>query len=375
MTAPRDRAIPERSATTTPCTTERYTSADFLAREIECVFRRTWIVVGRESDIPRPGSCLPVDELGQSLLLVRGTDGTVRAFHNTCRHRGTRLLSRRCTGPRITCPYHGWTYALDGRLIGVPDAQGFSHLDKSERGLVPVRAECWGGFVWVTFDPDPSPLRHFLGAVASQLDGYRLADMRPLARRSWTLQCNWKAVLDNAAESYHIRDVHGQSIGRVMDACFEFHALYPHQLLTIPIADYGWRGWLDRASAPSDLSFTPDQLRLFHKYVIFPNTLINVLPYHLTVFRVVPLTPGTCRFHYEFHVREHAGVVARTRGWLTLLASLYILREDFRVLRSFQSGLETGAPRPISFHRDEHALEYFQGVLSDYVDGGAAPSA
>jgi hypothetical protein len=121
---------------------------------------------------------------------------------------------------------------------------------------------------------------------------------------------------------------------------------------------------------PADLQLTPDQLRLFHKYVIFPNTLINVMPYHLTVFRVFPITPDTCRFHYEFHLRERAGLVGRLRGWLTLLASLYILKEDFRVLLPFQSGLKAAGTRSISFHAEERPLEYFHTVIDRHVGAG-----
>jgi len=350
-------------------TTDRYTSPEFLKLEMERVFRKTWMVAARESDVARPGDCFPVDELGESLLLVRSEDGTVRTFHNTCRHRGTRLVSRKCAAPRITCPYHGWTYALDGRLLGVPKMEGFDGFDKVTRGLFAVRTECWGGFVWITFHAEAPPVREYLGALAPRLEPYRLADMRPLFRRTWTLPCNWKAVLDQATESYHLRAVHGHSVGRVIDTVATFYGLDPHHLQTIPIADYRWRSWLDRWSSPADLQFAGDQLRLFHKYIIFPNTLINVMPYHLTVFRVFPITPDTCRFHYEFHLREKAGSVGRVRGWLTLLASMYILREDFGVLLPFQSGLRAAGSRALTFHREERPPEFFHGVIDRYVKG------
>lgn len=355
-------------------TTDRYTSPEFLQREKERIFRRTWIVVARESDLARPGDCLPIDELGESLLLVRGGDGVVRTFHNTCRHRGTRLMSRRCAARRrITCPYHGWVYGLDGRLLGVPKMRGFEAFDKETRGLFAVRTECWGGFVWVTFDAALPAVAEYLGPLATQLAPYRLEEMRPLFRRTWTLPCNWKAVLDQATESYHLDSVHGRSIARVIDSVSTFYGLDPHHLQTIPIADYWWRPWLDRQSVPADLECTPDQGRLFHKYVIFPNTLINVMPYHLTVFRVFPLTPDRCRFHYEFHVRARPGAVARLRGWLTLLGSLYILREDLRVLRPFQSGVQTAVNQTIWFHAEEQPLEYFHGVVDRYLQQDPAP--
>lgn len=354
--------------------TDRYTSPAFLERELAGVFRRCWITVARATDLPRPGDRLAVDALDTALLLVRGDDGVIRAFHNTCRHRGTRLVSGRCGGRRITCPYHGWTYGLDGRLIGVPKADGFEAFDKRTRGLMPITADCWGGFVWVNFDDQAPPLREFLGPVAEQLDSYALEEMQPLYRHTRTLDCNWKAILDQATEAYHLRMVHGRSIGRVIDTVATFSGLGRHHRQTIPIADYAWRHRLDRWSIGSERVFTPDQMRLFHKYVIFPNTLVNVMPYHLTVFRVFPLGPDRCRFDYEFYVRGTAGLVGRARGWLTLLASRYILREDFGVLLPFQSGVRTGAPRAVMFHREEQALAHFHAVIDGYVAAAdAAP--
>jgi phenylpropionate dioxygenase-like ring-hydroxylating dioxygenase large terminal subunit len=347
--------------------TDRYTSLEFLERERTHVFNKTWIVVARESDVANVGDRFPVDELGKSLLLVRGQDGAVRTFHNACRHRGTRLASRKCTASRITCPYHGWTYDLTGELLGVPKLSGFDGLDKRTRSLLEVRTACWGGFVWITFDNDAMPVEHYLGELAGQLAPYRLEEMRPLSRRSWTLPCNWKAVLDQATESYHLRMVHGRSIAPVIETLSTFYGLDPHHLQTIPIGDFRWRPWLDRMSVPDDLPCTSEQLRLFHKYVIFPNTLINVMPYHLTVFRVFPLTPDSCRFHYEFHIRRGAGAIARLRGWLTLLASLYILREDFGVLAPFQAGVRV-AHGTIPFHSEEKPLAYFHAIVDRYLE-------
>jgi phenylpropionate dioxygenase-like ring-hydroxylating dioxygenase large terminal subunit len=357
----------ERSGGQPAFFTDRYTSPEFLEQERAKVFRKTWLVLARESDVARDGDCLPVDELGESLLVVRDRDGRVRTFQNTCRHRGTRLISRKCQLARLSCPYHGWTYGLDGRLVRVPKQEGFDALDKERHGLFPLRTECWGGFVWITFDNEAPPLEQYLGSLVEQLAAYRLDAMRPLYRKTWDLPCNWKAVLDQATESYHLESVHGRSIGRIVDALPTFHPLDPHHLQTVPVADFGWRHWIDRASVLDPADFEPDQLRLFHKYVVFPNTLLNVMPYHLTVFRVFPITASSCRFHYEFHVPRGAGPIARMRGALTLAASLLILKEDFEILPLFQAGVKTAAKRSIRFHREERPLEYFHGVLDRHL--------
>ncbi|MBI3784768.1 MAG: aromatic ring-hydroxylating dioxygenase subunit alpha [Deltaproteobacteria bacterium] len=372
--SPPIRDVEDGAPKTREFNTSRYTSPQILEREKDLIFRKTWIAIARESDVTRPGDCLPIDELDESLVVVHGEDNVVRTFRNSCRHRGTRIFSGPCHLRRIECPYHSWTYHLDGRLIGVPKREGFANLDKQTHGLLSVRTECWGGFVWITFNPDAPPVREYLGALAPQLEPYRLTDMRPLYRRTHVLPCNWKAVLDQATESYHIEAVHSHSIGRVIDTVATFYGLDPHHLQTIPIADYRWRAWLDRLTVPADLHFEPDQVRLFHKYVIFPNTLINVMPYHLTVFRVFPITPDTCRFHYEFHIRQKANLVDRLRGWLTLMASLYILREDFGVLLPFQAGAKAAGNHRIPFHSEEQPLAYFHGVVDRYLEAGTNPN-
>src|SRR5262249_59073779 len=124
----------------------------------------------------------------------------------------------------------------------------------------------------------------------------------------------------------------------------------PHRRQPAASAACSCRTRLDRLSVPDDLSFTPDQLRLFHKYLVFPNAVMNVMPYHLTVFRVFPLSPHSCRFHYEFYLRARPGTVARLRGWATLAASLVILREDLRMLSPFQSGQQAAPSRALAFH-------------------------
>jgi phenylpropionate dioxygenase-like ring-hydroxylating dioxygenase large terminal subunit len=350
-------------------TNDRYTSPEFLEHEKQLVFRRTWIALARESDVSRAGDCLSVDELDESLLLVRGEDNVVRTFRNTCRHRGTRLISGRCRARQITCRYHGWTYGLDGRLVSVPKPEGFEGLVTQAYGLSQIRTETWGGFVWCSFAPDSPPVRQSLGPLLDRLDPYRLSEMRPLLRRTWTLPCNWKVVLDQATESYHLRSVH-PGLHRVVDGALTFEGHGPHFVQTIPVPKHVMRDWLDRHSVPVDLAITTQQMRVFQKYMIFPNTLLNVMPYHLTVFRVFPLTADTCRFHYEFHVPKHPGPIGRLRGWLTLLGSLWILREDLRVLSPFQAGVKTAPDGAILFHREEQALEYFHSVLDRHLQQG-----
>jgi phenylpropionate dioxygenase-like ring-hydroxylating dioxygenase large terminal subunit len=346
--------------------TDRYTSAEQLQREVGSIFRRTWIVAARDSDVAHAGDCLAFDELDQALILARGNDGVVRAFRNACRHRGTRILCGRHRGQTLTCPYHGWQYGLDGRLTRVPAVEGFAGLDFEAHGLTRVRAESFAGFVWVSFDEGTPPLREYLASVADQLEPYQLERMRPIRRKVWTLPCNWKILVDNNIERYHVASVHRLWSAVLAPETPVFHDLGIHHLFSVSMGNYRWRTALDRLTMPPDLPLRPEEQGLYQRYLVFPNTLISALPYHLTVFRVFPLAPDRCRFHYEFHVRDDASVLARLRGQLTQLASLRIVREDNATLELVQRGVATGR-QAIPLHREEGAIAHFHAVVDRFV--------
>jgi phenylpropionate dioxygenase-like ring-hydroxylating dioxygenase large terminal subunit len=190
-----------------------YTAPEFYAREVERIFRKTWNFVGRADEITKPGDYLVFDLVGESVIVLRDRAGALRAFANTCRHRGTRLLSGsgRCTS--IACPYHAWVYDLDGRLIsslGMEEAVGF---DPASYGLLPVRLESWEGFLFVTFDDGAPPLSTHLGDLPQRFAAYNFADMVCVRRKEYDLACNWKIYVENAMEDYHTPTVHRKSIG------------------------------------------------------------------------------------------------------------------------------------------------------------------
>src|SRR5262249_30256303 len=147
----------------------------------------------------------------QSVLVVRAAPGVVNAFHNACLHRGTRLAEGvgRFDGEAFRCPYHAWCYTLDGRLIHVVDREDFTALP-AEMALAPVRAECWGGFVFVNLDPDAEPLLDFLAPLPTLLAPYRLDAMRFRSHLTTILPANWKTVVDAFNESYHVQGAHAQ---------------------------------------------------------------------------------------------------------------------------------------------------------------------
>jgi choline monooxygenase len=190
-----------------------YTSKEFYEEEVSRIFRKTWSFVGRQDEIPEPGDYFTFDLCGESMIIVRDRTGKVNAFANTCRHRGTRLLSGAGRCRTISCPYHSWGFALNGDLIAAPHMNGVVGFNKAEYGLIPIRLETWGGFMFVALDPDCAPLPQYLGSATETFAPYRFEDMVCTRRKQYDLACNWKLYVENAMEDYHTATVHRVSIG------------------------------------------------------------------------------------------------------------------------------------------------------------------
>jgi phenylpropionate dioxygenase-like ring-hydroxylating dioxygenase large terminal subunit len=191
-----------------------YTSEAFHAGEVERIFLKMWCFVGRLDELPNPGDYMAVDLPGGPILIMRARDGVVRAFANTCRHRGAKLLDGRgnCRSG-VVCPYHSWTYGLDGRLAGAPNMAKTLGFDKAHYGLEPIRLDHWAGFMFVNFAKDGPTLLEQLGDMPQQLGPYRLDDMVCVKRLDFEVKCNWKFLLENALESYHTATVHRETLG------------------------------------------------------------------------------------------------------------------------------------------------------------------
>ena len=190
-----------------------YTSQQFYDREVDRIFKRTWNFLGREDEVANPGDYVTHDLFGESVIVIRDRAGKVRAFVNSCRHRGTRLLQGKGSCRAITCPYHGWGYNLNGDLVGIPGMEETHDFDRQQYGLHPIRLETWDGFIFVNFRADAAGLMDHLGDLPERLKSYSLADMVCVRRREYDLACNWKIYIENAMEDYHTPVVHKQSIG------------------------------------------------------------------------------------------------------------------------------------------------------------------
>ncbi len=192
-----------------PIPAARYADPDFFRLEREHVWGKSWLLAAHESDVPQSGDYKLIEKLGESVLVIRGTDGAVRAMHNVCMHRGSPLVREpRGNVRKFVCPYHAWTYEADGSLSRVAEARNFACLDKAAMGLQPVRCETWRGHVFINFDAGAAPLVETLGAVPALAADFPFEDMEVKRHCEVAIDCNWKVALDNFIEIYHIATVH-----------------------------------------------------------------------------------------------------------------------------------------------------------------------
>jgi phenylpropionate dioxygenase-like ring-hydroxylating dioxygenase large terminal subunit len=207
---------------------ERYTSSAFADLEFERLWPRVWQVACREEQVAAVGDYCEYSIGEESVLVVRSAPETIRAFFNVCLHRGTRLVDG-CgqVDDTFVCPFHGWRYAIDGRLVDVVDAHEFGTLPEG-LGLREVRCEQWGGFVFVNLDPDAEPLTEFLDPLPELLGRYRLDEMRLRSYQTTVLPANWKVVVDAFNEAYHVQGTHPQLLPWTDDVSIEYEQLGKH---------------------------------------------------------------------------------------------------------------------------------------------------
>ncbi len=235
----RDRTGPPADAVEVPpIPVERYRSAEFAELERQNLWQRTWVFAAHESDVAEPGDHVTFERTGAPIVIVRGEDGVLRAFYNSCRHRGAPVVRDSCgTSRRLTCQYHSWSYGLDGGLRAVPDDRSFAGLDTSDLALQPVRCESWDGWVFVNEDPEAGSLEDHLGPLRDQMAEVNGRSLRRIGRQVHRVEANWKVVVDAFLEVYHIRTVHPDNAALLYDDSTVTVAMLPngHSRLTVGV--------------------------------------------------------------------------------------------------------------------------------------------
>jgi choline monooxygenase len=369
---------------------EAYTSDAFFELERERVFGLSWVAVGCSAQVREPGDVLVTEVAGRSIFVVRGEDAQLRAFYNTCRHRGTQLLTSDESRVKrfIRCPYHSWAYALDGTCVGTPlfagseipedqravfDMEGVKEFDRADYGLLPVAVDTWGPLVLVNLDPHPAPLSEDLGDLPQRTAGHRLEEWEIARVAEYEIAANYKLVAENFMEYYHLPWVHP---GLVQVSPMEAHYRWQGPgmyagFCTTPIAqDTEEGGWGSGLPAISGLDESDAVSARF--IWLFPNIAINILPNHLFIILARPASPRMTReTTYLLTHPESNGTPGRDlavdglmRFWDT------VNREDIGIVERVQVGLDsTPFPGGRLCYQFEDSLHRFQNMVIDRMVG------
>ncbi len=347
-----------------------YTDPEIFEREKKAIFYRTWQYLGHKSQVAQPGDYVTGRIADQRVFAIRGQDGVLRAFHNTCRHRAACLApaDRGTCGRAIVCPYHGWTYGLDGRLKAVPAEPAFAGLDRADYGLLPLEHEVWQGFVFVRFGGDGPSVAAMMAPYAAELAPYRLADMMPEHPGIWTdtTDADWKTVMDNYLEGYHIPVGH-PGLQRMFGGSYEVevkdHGVARATSTLRPTPSSVWSERAYQRLLP-ETGHLPEALRrAWNYYSLFPNTAFSVLPHSVSFFQVLPLGPGRVMVRGAAYSLPDARPAMRAARWLGGRINHRVYLEDDRLVRSVQGGLNSTTYRGGLLSDKEVCLRQFHGEV------------
>lgn len=197
---------------------DRYLSPEFHHREVERLWKKVWQLACREEDIPEPGDYIVYDIADLSMIVVRTRGGEIRAYHNACLHRGTRLCDGAGQAQQLRCPFHGFTWNLDGALTDVPSRWDFPHVEDEKFALPQAKTGVWAGFVFVNPDPDAGPLPAYLGEIEKHFSYFKLEERFKAVHVAKVIACNWKVALEAFIESYHVISTHPQLLEYLGDS-------------------------------------------------------------------------------------------------------------------------------------------------------------
>lgn len=349
---------------TTHVEASNYLDASVFDRERETIFAKLPVPVALSADLPAGGSYRAATLAGVSVLLTRTRDGEVKAFLNACSHRGTRLLggNEGGCGLKLTCPYHAWTYNLDGALIGVPRAEVFVAFDKTQHGLRPLPCREAGGLVWVSLDRGAELSEEQIGKeFIGDLDAIGFAQLRVFRSQEFDLHANWKLVTDAFLEGYHVTRLHAKTLARFfVDAPQMIQRVGRHLRQTS-----GSR----KGFSAADVSPVWPELRksVVYAYIGFPSAVIVTSPTYISVVLQTPISLERTHVRYVMLVdREGEGSEMdqlHERSY-KLMAEAFG-NEDFRAAELSQEGLRTGALQRLTLGGMEQGVRCFHDVVDE----------
>jgi carnitine monooxygenase subunit len=349
-----------------------YRDADFLQAEKQQIFSASWQVVCHVNDIPKAGDYHTLDFMGEPIVAVRGRDAIVRAFFNVCRHRAAKLLddgAGRCPG-RIVCPYHAWTYDLDGSLSAVPHRREFVDFSLERYGLKPLETEIYKGFIFVRLQSGLPSVAEMLAPYEHELACYRLEELQPLGRVTMRVRhVNWKNVTDNYSDAMHITVAHpgltrlfGQTYGIESQPWVDKMSGYLREVSSSQLSERMYQSLL-----PKVAHLPEDRQRLWIYFKLWPNVAFDIYPDQVDFMQMIPISPS------ETLVREIAYALPDERRemravrYLNWRINRRVSLEDKSLIERVQAGMASRSYSPGPLGHNEVGLRSFAHRMRELI--------
>lgn len=355
-----------------------YVSQEWYEREVETMFLKDWICLGRAEQIPSRGDHFSIEIVGRPLIVVRDETDQIKVHSALCRHRGAIITEGAGKCRAFVCPYHSWTYSLSGKLMATPGnpppMAGAAGFKPADHGLNTLRSDTWAGFIFVNFDNEAPPLKEWLGDLPDFLAAYKLEDMQWTHRDTYEVDCNWKVWLENAFENYHVPTIHRQHHDPANPQNWEFvQTQGPWEAMSSKRSIVAYSG------LPNIPGLTDDQAaRLFHIW-IQPSVQIILTSSYMKFRQYLPLGPERLRLYENWAFPK--STVARPDFGDIVGPAYYekysqVVREDLGINPNIQKAMRSGMYKPGRYSLEEFIVHRIgqrvvDRVLGDPQDGQA----
>ena len=351
-----------------------YTSPDIQALEKERIFMKDWLFLARVEELSNPGDYLAVRIAGEPVVIVRDESGKINAHANVCRHRGVEVAPLGTgNATSFMCPYHAWTYGLDGKLISALGMKD-SDIDLSDCRLPLLKTEIWRGFVFVTFNLEPEPFSHIAAELDNKLDFVQFENCRVARRLVYEFDCNWKFAAENLFDFYHVASIHADSFGKFYESEPDFDRFNygPDGGFSIQ-----WKAGPQSRDGQSIIGPMPwfaDRFNFAYYGVQFPNFLVSGRSDVAMVFSGWPITPGRCQFVLHPMIAAEALDRPEFEPWLNDFEAFLeeILDEDRAMIESLQTGAGSRMFKPGLMAKAEGQIHHY---VNAYLDRMQEPAA
>ncbi|MDO8300181.1 aromatic ring-hydroxylating dioxygenase subunit alpha [Lacisediminimonas sp.] len=348
-----------------------YVSPQWYEREMETMFRKDWLCVGRAEQIPAVGDHFSIEIIGQPMIVVRDENNEIKVHSALCRHRGAIITESAGRTRAFVCPYHSWTYSLSGKLVSTPGTPppfaGVAGFKMADHGLNAIRSEIWGGFIFINFDQNAVPLIEWLGDLPDFLAAYNLQDMQWTHRDMYEIDCNWKVWLENAFENYHVPTIHRDHYDPANPQNWMFEK-----------TQGPWEAMSSKRSivAYSGLPVMPgldeqQEKKLFHIW-IQPSLQIILTSSYMKFRQYLPLGPEKLRLYENWTFPKTT--VARPDFGDIVGPAYYekysqVVREDIGINPNIQRAMRSGSYTPGRYSLEEHIVHRIATRVIDRVVG------